>query len=120
MKESNPHKIFKYEKAGKDLRKLLEKIIDLKDNIKFQPDGIKYTGEDIKSSSILATSHTIKESFTKEQLEYEQERGRDMIDTFINKVFQLGYSVGYENQREENKMFREIVYKSLEKEKKSF
>lgn len=102
------HKDFRYDKAAKDLKKLLLQLaqVEIKKNSK-----IDYKGVDIESSSILATSNNIKSSFTEEQIALDKERGRDVIDTFINKVFQLGYSVGYEKSEEDNKIFREIVEK---------
>ena len=106
------HKDFRYDKAAKDLRKLLLQLAQIEIN---KNPNIDYKGVDIESSSILATSNNIKYSFTEEQIAFDKERGRDVIDTFINKVFQLGYSVGYEKSEEENKIFKELVSKSLKK-----
>lgn len=114
MKE-NLHKNFSYEKTAKQLKKLLFQLCTVK--VKKKIEDVKYEGEDIKSCSILSTSHTIAKSFTKEQLEYDKERDRDALDIFINKVFQLGYSVGYEKCKDDHSsqimLAREVMEKRM-------
>jgi hypothetical protein len=96
--EENLHKDFSYGDTAKHLKKLLLQLCTVK--VKKKIEDVKYEGDDIESSSILATSFKISESFTEKQLDYDKERGRDALDVFINKVFQLGYSVGYEKSKE--------------------
>ena len=109
MSKKTPHKNFSYEPAGKALRKLLLQIAEIKEK-----DVVPiYKGPDIESSSVLATNQDIKTSFIKESIEWNKDKGRDKIDTFILKVFQLGYSVGYTKGRESGEELRKIVGKLL-------
>lgn len=90
------HENFSYPKVEKELRDLLSQIAEVKQrgNIK-----VLYEGEEILSASVLAISFNIQESFSRDNIKRSKEQGRDKIDIFINKVFQLGYSVGIESNR---------------------
>lgn len=106
------HKNFEYDKAGKALRKLLNSIL------KEEKPSYSYKGPEILSSSILAADHNILDSFSEYNLEYDKERGRDVLDVFIRKVYQLGYSVGRELDRTEYEKTLEI-YRSFIKDYKA-
>lgn len=112
----NPHKEFSYYETSKHLKKLFRQLYTYK--AKLKKDNIQYKGEDIKSCSILATSFNISESFRQRNIEYDKEQGRDSLDVFINKVFQLGYSVGYENSKDDNSFMISFAQETLENMKK--
>jgi hypothetical protein len=114
MKE-NPHKDFSYSETAKQLKKLLLQLCTVK--VKKKIEDVKYKGEEIKSCSILATSFTISKSFTEEQLKHDKEQGRDALDVFINKVFQLGFSVGYEHSIENHSFMISFAQEQLDKMK---
>ena len=111
--KDNPHKDFSYSDTAKQLKKLFRQLYTYKS--KGKTDGIIYNGEDIKSSSILATSFNISKSFTPESFEYNKNQGRDSLDVFINKVFQLGYSVGYENCKDDHSSQLMLAREVMEK-----
>lgn len=77
-----------FSKAMEDIKKM---ILDTHE-VKQVKDGYEYNGEDITHHSILAISHTIKDSVTEKALAYDKEQGRDFLDVILSKVFQLGYS----------------------------
>jgi len=108
---ANPHQNFSYEKAAKDLKHLFNQLFTYKAKSIIK---VEYNGEDIKSSSVTTTSYKISESFSSRNIEYDKEQGRDSLDVFINKVFQLGYSVGFENAKEQYKFLADIGTQRLE------
>lgn len=123
IERKEKHVGFRFDLAAKSLRNLLTQIADVK--VSRRKNGIVYNGPDIESSSILASSPGIKESFSKDMITYHNERGRDKVDVFIMNVFQLGYSVGYEKAYHDYSPFMGIVNsmlkankEKLEKEKK--
>ena len=80
-----------FSESIKDLTKLL---LDTH-NVKKKPnlDHYDYTGsQEIEHHSVTAVVSNIKESFTKDNLEYEKERGRNMLNVFISCAWRLGYS----------------------------
>lgn len=114
MKE-NPHKDFSYSDTSKQLKKLFRQLYTYKSKNKI--DNITYKGEDIKSNSILSTSFKISDSFTPSKIEYDKNQGRDSLDVFINKVFQLGYSVGYEKCKDDHSSQIMLARETMEKRK---
>jgi len=115
--KKNPHKDFSYSDTAKQLKKLFSQLYTYK--AKGKIDNITYKGEEIKSGSILATSFNISDSFKPESFEYNKNQGRDSLDVFINKVFQLGYSVGYETFREDNKFMLSLAEEKMNDIRKS-
>lgn len=114
----NPHKDFDYSKAGKELKKLLMQIATVKVNNKRK--GIVYNGPDIKSSSILSIDSSIKDTFSDAQLPKRLEQ-RTKLDLFINKVYQLGYSVGMEEMKSRSTLVDDLLKelkKDIKKKKK--
>lgn len=111
MKDNQLHENFNYSEAGESLRALLDDILNHP-----KKHSHKYTGPEILSSSILASSANISESFKKEDLDYHKERGRDKLNVFINKVFQLGFSVGTEKTKNDLAPLINMMTKSLKDE----
>lgn len=105
----NKHKDFSLDKASHDLRELLNQILVIINNKDKNPNKITYNGPEILSSSVLCCSPNISESFQQDSIDYNSERGRDLIDLFIMKVFQLGYSVGTEHERVNTVLMQEIL-----------
>lgn len=112
MSGKNPHAGFDYSEAAKHLKDLLFQIATVKVNNK--RSGIVYKGPEIKSSSILSVSRNIQDDFSKEGISNFSENGTK-LDLFILKVFQLGYSVATEEQRERFEPLMEILDKKLQK-----
>jgi len=111
----NPHNSFKYYKVEKHLKNLLLQLVIVK--AKKIVEDVKYDGEDIKSHSVLKTSFKISETFSLENIKHDKDQGRDVLDMYINKVFQLGYSVGYEEGKESDTFLMEM-HKEIIKELK--
>lgn len=88
---STNYKEVDFSKAIDDMRKLLKDT----HNIKRKPGitSYNYTGsQEIEHHSVTAVVNNIKESFTQNSLEYEQERGNDMLEVIISCIYRLGYS----------------------------
>lgn len=109
------HEDFVYEEAGAALRNLLYQLVSIK---KKRLKKITYKGPEILSSSILASNPNIQDHFSMDGIEYDKEQGRDVIDIFINKVFQLGYSVGIEKERAQNAILVSMLEKTIETKNK--
>lgn len=99
------HKDFRFDKAASAFKRVLEQIQ--------KGQKIKYNGPEIESNSILVCSCNIKTSFQPEFIEKEKEQNRDEIDILIAKIFQLGYSVGYETNEENNKFYKALANEKL-------
>lgn len=108
------HEDFRYEEAEKALIDLLKQIASVKCNTK---RSATYNGPEILSSSVLVTSPNIAESFTKDAIAYNRAAGRNKLQVFISKVFQLGYSVGYEKGCQSNKKLLELLSMTSPKKK---
>ena len=102
------------EEAIQHLKYLLYQIAEVKIKRKIPV----YEGPDIESSSVLAVDTSIKDSFTVENIKYERERDRDVIDILLTKVYQLGFSVGYENSQEKHKSSLKLLNEMLKSKKK--
>ncbi len=95
------HKDFSYTDAASELRKLLIQLLYIR---KKSFKKISYKGPEIESNTVLISDRNIQDSFEKSNLKREKEQGRDVIDVFINKVYQLGLSVGHEMEYEKHKV----------------
>lgn len=75
-------------KAIKDVKKLLTETHEIK-QVK---DFYNYKGEEITHNSILVTDFNIKQSMSKNNLDWgREEHGIEMLDVIILKIFQLGF-----------------------------
>jgi flagellar biosynthesis/type III secretory pathway protein FliH len=91
-----------YSVIEEDMIDLLNKIATVR--IK-SVQSVDYNGVDIDEPVILAIDTTIKEAFTKEDLQRRKENGQNKLQVFINKLFQLGYAQGYKRAKEEHTRF---------------
>lgn len=96
-----------YPNKAKAIRKLLDEILSNPNFKQYRP--ITYKGPEIKSNKILAIDSNINDAFTEDSIEYQKEQGRDYLDIFINKVYQLGYGDGYDEANKMNKDWEKIL-----------
>ena len=96
---------FDYSVVEQDMLKLLNKIATVR--IK-SVQSVDYNGVDIDEPVILAIDTTIKEAFTKEDLQRRKENGQNKLQVFINKLFQLGYAQGYKTAKEEYAFYESL------------
>lgn len=108
------HENFEAYKAIKPLRKLVDEVA----KVTFKPikKDLVYKGPEILSTRLLACGPNIKDGLTKQNLDYDNERGRDAIEMLLWKAYQLGFSVGYENCYTEHAHIRKLVDKLLKED----
>jgi ABC-type multidrug transport system ATPase subunit len=98
----------------KDIKTMLLTTHDIKEIRGY----FDYKGEEITHYSVTATSQNIRESVSKENMEYNKEQGRSLLDVILLKVFQLGYSQA--NIIRENDPTNQFIEKLMEKQIQEF
>ena len=78
-----------------DLLEPLKKIMSKHMKVTDPPGDIKYTGYD----PAIFNFHSPDFVFTKENREYEAERGRNLFDIVLRTAFHLGYEQGKRDTR---------------------
>lgn len=112
---SKEYKIVDFTESIKDLTKLLKDTHHVR-----KRNGIveyNYTGsQEIEHHSITSCINNIKDSFIKDNLEYELERGRDILTVVLSCAFRLGYSSAMINRDNESDVdYKELLKKLQEK-----
>lgn len=104
------HNFDEFDKAAKDLFKSLfgEEFYDKLNSIKIE--SIDWKGLDINECfSITATTPNIKDRFTKEWIEYFQERNYTLLDLYLQSVHHYGFYNAWARQMNEKKSFRDAL-----------
>jgi hypothetical protein len=105
-----------YMDSSKELFKQLfgEELFDKLNSVDMK--SIDWEGIDVTTSQITATNPNIKDRFSKEWVEYFEERNYTLFDLYLQSVFHYGFQQHSDNNRDSTllKLYQDII-KSLTK-----